>query len=82
MFLLINNNNMFRKLFKLSIIAIFVWLLKESVMPIYRRILCFIDWYNNLSDTKTFFFWFGVMIILTFLYVQIYNDDEGIHGGH
>lgn len=73
---------MFRKLFKLSIIAIFVWLLKESVMPIYRRILCFIDWYGNLSDTKTFFFWFGIMIILIFVYIQIYNDDEGIHGGH
>lgn len=67
---------MFRKLFKLSIIAIFVWLLKESVMPIYRRILCFIDWYGNLSDTKTFFFWFGVMIMLAFVYVSAYKGDE------
>lgn len=74
---------MFRRLFKLSIIAIFVWLLKESVMPIYRRILCFIDWYGNLSDTKTFFFWFGIMIILAFTYVSIYKGDhKGIHGGH
>ena len=73
---------MFRKLFKLSIIAIFVWLLKESIMPIYRRILCFIDWYGNLSDTKTFFFWFGVMTMLAFLYVVMYkNDGDDSCGG-
>ena len=73
---------MFRKLFKLSIIAIFVWLLKESIMPIYRRILCFIDWYESLNKVQLFAFWGIILFILLVLYVSIYkSESDGIDHG-